>query len=398
MRLHRTVLLGFALTFAALCRSIVLADDYFLGPSRFEQDSLKPVAIPHHPELLQSFMAMPRDSATRVEEPDNARRLHPNEKPNESMLLISRPQSSTESLNRPLTSRAEELFENDPPGVNSICGSEESVVSEGCDEPIRRFRKSFFQSANTSLGYVFDDSATGFAITTLEGSATCAMPIGGDMNNLLSFTPYIRNDHLQSIASLDLPDDLYDTGVKMFWRKVLDERWSSMVLFTPSYRSDFESSDGAFRIFGMGLLVWQYVPEKLSFSGGVVHTGRVDFPVLPALGLLWTPKPEWKFDLQFPSPRIARRIQKDGQNFETWLYLNGIFGGNTWAVQRPSGAQDELTVRDLRLVFGVEHLLPENRGVFAETGYVFNRSVEYERVPFQADLDSTFVIRGGISF
>ncbi len=113
---------------------------------------------------------------------------------------------------------------------------------------------------------------------------------------------------------------------------------------------------------------------------------------------MWTPTPEWKFDVQFPSPRISRRVMKDGQNSETWAYLSGVFGGNTWAVERPSGTEDELTIRDLRLVIGLEQLLPENRGLFVETGYVFNRSVEYERIPSERELDSAIMLRGGISF
>jgi hypothetical protein len=218
------------------------------------------------------------------------------------------------------------------------------------------------------------------------------------MENVISFTPYIRADVLEAAAIFDVPDSLYDTGVKMFWKRPINDRLGSMVLVTPSIRSDFETNEGAFRLFGMALLTWQWVPRTLSVSGGVVYTGREDFPVLPAMGLLWTPSPEWRVDVQFPSPRISRRIRKNGGDSETWAYLGGVFGGNTWAVTRTGGAEDILTISDLRLVTGIEYLQRENRGFFAEVGYVFNRSIEYTNVPFQADLDSAVMLRFGVSF
>lgn len=399
MRFNRTILFRLAVASTALCCSIASGDERSLSSSRPVQRSSKMVTAPRRPEFLQSVMADSKDLPEDDDEVGNEFGFAPSEVSEGSMSLISRPQSSTESLNRPLTSQIEEFSNSDPLDVNSICAEEDcGPAVDDCDKPIVRFRKSFYQGVSTSFGYVHDDPATGMSVTTLDGSANFAMPIMGDMDNLLSFTPYIRTDMLDAAAVFDVPDQLFDTGFKVFWRKVIDDRWSSMVLFTPSYRSDFQSSDGAFRIFGMGLLVWQCVPDKLSLSGGVVHTGRADFPVLPAIGLIWTPTPEWKFDVQFPSPRISRRVMKDGQNSETWAYLSGVFGGNTWAVERPSGTEDELTIRDLRLVIGLEQLLPENRGLFIETGYVFNRSVEYERIPSERELDSAIMLRGGISF
>ena len=65
---------------------------------------------------------------------------------------------------------------------------------------------------------------------------------------------------------------------------------------------------------------------------------------------------------------------------------------------RAGGVKDELTLSDLRLVTGIEYIQCENRGVYAEIGYVFNRSLEYENVPLQRDLDSAVMMRAGISF
>ena len=49
-------------------------------------------------------------------------------------------------------------------------------------------------------------------------------------------------------------------------------------------------------------------------------------------------------------------------------------------------------------MLGVEHLLSENRGVFVETGWVFDRSLEYENTPGEIDLGDAILLRAGIQF
>ena len=266
-----------------------------------------------------------------------------------------------------------------------------------CDAPLIRYRTTCFQGAQAAYGVIPGGDADGLGIKTLDLLGTFAVPFGS-MDHVISFTPFFRMDQLNAVPSLDVPDSLYETGVKSFWKKVQNERLTMMVLFTPSVRSDFQSSQQALKLFGMALLQWKLVPEKLSMTGGAVYTGRQDYPVLPAMGLYWTPSPLWKLDIQFPFPRISRRLLKDGDKSETWAYLSGVFGGNTWAVKRASGQDDQLTLRDLRLVLGVEHLLRENRGVFVETGWVFSRSMEYTNTPGQIDFGDAILLRAGIQF
>ena len=281
--------------------------------------------------------------------------------------------------------------------VNEICAEQSCDQCTDCEAPLVRHRNGFIQGAQVNYSSIGDDPATGIVVRTVDTSASFAIPLGS-MENLISITPYFRADLLEAAAIFDVPDSLYETGVKMLWRRPISERLGSMILVTPSVRSDFQTSENAFRLFGLGLLTWQWVPKTLSISGGAVYTGREDYPVLPAMGLLWTPSPRWKYDIQFPSPRISYRLAKNGREHETWGYVSGVFGGNTWAVKRTGGVSDELTLSDLRLVLGMEHLQPQNRSVFVEAGYVFNRSVEYTNIAFQQDLDAAMMLRMGVSF
>lgn len=371
-------------TIAALLTSASLA-------TTFAQDT--PATNPHNhvPSTSQNgFQPLPADSLF-PDDPDNSPFLpaafHNTGNATESAVTESDLQSEME-FNRPLPSLTA------PPQPHPRRRTSADCCGE---EPLSRFRKGCFQGAAVSAAYIHDNPDSGLAVTSTDVSASLAIPLGS-FDNVIVATPFLRTDFLNAATALDLPDEVHETGARFFWRRPATDNLSLMAIVTPAVRTDFRNTDNAFRIFGLGLLIWQAVPDTLSLSGGVVHTGRDDFPVLPAVGLLWTPAPEWKVDIQFPSPRISRRLDKDGPNSETWAYLAGAFGGNTWSVERPSGINDQLTLRDYRLITGIEHLLPENRSIFLEGGLIFGRAVEFESSPDTTEPDSTGIIRCGIAF
>ncbi|TWU23905.1 hypothetical protein Pla52o_18280 [Novipirellula galeiformis] len=266
------------------------------------------------------------------------------------------------------------------------------------ETPVERFRKSFYQGAELLGGHLLDtgDAAGGLDVTFEEARAGFAVPLGS-LENILVLRPYFRADHFNGPHTVDVPGTLYNTGVTFFNRKEWSPLISTTLVVTPSVRSDFTTRDNAFRLFGLGLIHWQYRSD-LSLSFGAVYLGRADLPLLPALGATWTPTPQWKVDAMLPRPRIARRLWKDGGNAETWAYLGGTLGGNTWAVTRDSGETDELTLSDLRLFGGWEWVRTGNRGLYFEAGYAFNRTIEYERNDIEIDLDDALFLEASLKF
>ena len=267
-----------------------------------------------------------------------------------------------------------------------------------CETPIERYRKSFYQGSELLGGYLVDtgDQAGGMDQTFEEARVSFGLPLGS-MDNILGFRPYFRADHLRGPTAIDLPGTLYNTGVSILNQKKWSDRWSTTLVLAPSVRSDFTTSEDAFRLFGLALLNWQ-CRRDLSLSFGVVYFDRADFRLLPAVGASWTPTPRWKIDATMPRPRIARRIWKDGGNAEGWAYFGGMIGGNTWAVTRLSGQRDELTIRDLRLLFGYEVIRQGNRGCFVEGGLAMDRTIEYERQDIEIELDSGVFVQAGWQF
>lgn len=264
------------------------------------------------------------------------------------------------------------------------------------ETPISRFRDSFYQGTSISGGYLSDGGSDALSIAHYDLSVRFGIPLDG-MDNVLVIAPSFRQEMIDGPANIDIPDNLFVTGVNFTWMKKYSDRWKSLAMVTPSIRSDFDTSDDAFRLFGLGLMTYTLVPKKLDASLGVVYLGRDDIPLLPAAGITWTPKPWWLFDLNFPRPRIAYRTAKDGGYSEDWFYTGVALGGNTWAVQRANGNSDVLTLRDYQWVFGWEHLRPGGRGLFIETGAAFGRSLEYEQGGEEVDFDDALFVRLGIN-
>ena len=294
--------------------------------------------------------------------------------------------------------RGQSLSARNPQAViydNPIC---DVPYVDPRETPIERYRKSFCQGVEVRGGYLFDlgNAEGGMNQAFEEVRADFGIPLGS-MDNLIGLRPYFRADQLQGLDTLDLPKALYNTGLNILHQRKWNPVFSSTVVVTPSIRSDFTTSDHAFRVFGLALMNWK-CRSDLTVSLGAVYFDRADFNLLPAFGVVWTPTPEWKIDATMPRPRIFHRLWKQGGEAEGWAYLGGSIGGNTWAVTRDSGATDELTIRDFRFMGGYEVLEKGNRGHFVEAGLAFGRTVEYERADSEQDLDAGFYLDAGIKF
>jgi len=272
-------------------------------------------------------------------------------------------------------------------------------ISSIWDEPpIEPFRRQFFQGAEIRSGYLADtgNRLGGVDQTFEEVRLGFAVPLGS-LDRILAVQPYFRIDHINGPEGFPLPETLYDTGVNFFQRQQWTETISTVLLVTPSVRSDWTTSRNAFRWFGLGLVQWQ-ASRHWQWSIGAVYLDRADLSVLPAIGLSWTPRPWWKIDLTMPRPRIARRLWKEGGHAEGWLYAGASLGGNTWAITGAGGEPDEWTIGNIRAMIGYEKLVAGNRGLSIETGVAFRRTLETEITSLDLDLDDGVYLEAGWKF
>lgn len=259
---------------------------------------------------------------------------------------------------------------------------------------LRRFKRQPLQSLSIAGGGLQDLGDSGLSSQYAEFAIGSGIPLGS-FDNILGVKPSVRIDWIDADSALDVPSELYQFEMQFFYRRPIHERLSAMAIFSPSIRSDLTTDNRAFRVFALALLNWEYVPDRLMLSGGAVFLGRADLPVLPAVGLTWTPTARTKLDLQFPNSRLSHRLAKDGGSSETWAYLSAGLGGNTWAVTRQSGRTDELSLRDYRFTAGLEKRLDGGGGWFVESGIAVGRSVEYELDASELGVDDALLFQAG---
>lgn len=272
-------------------------------------------------------------------------------------------------------------------------GSGSNVATQVGELPVSRFKRQAIQKITADGGWLRatkDDLSSSF----FETSISLGVPLGS-FDHILGVTPSFRIDLVDATAAIEIPTELFEAGVNFFYRTPISDRLSAMAIVRPSVRSDFTTSDDAFRIFGLGLLNWDCKPNVLSLCLGAVYLDRADLPLLPAVGVTWTPDSATKLDLRFPESRIAWRLAKDNGQSELWGYLTVGIGGNTWAVTRTSGQTDELSLRDIRLMFGVDQVTDGGGGWFAEFGFAFNRSIEYESTQSEISLSDGALLQAG---
>lgn len=261
------------------------------------------------------------------------------------------------------------------------------------------YKSGFFQKLSLSAAWLGDgNDPTDLGITEIETSLTVALP--APIKDWPLFITPGYNMYLMSDpgGTRDLPPRLHTAYVDFTWAPLFFQHHRLLLTVAPSIYSDFEAENSkAFRITGKGIYVWDVVPERLQFVAGVLYLNRDNIRVLPAGGLFWKPTPDFNFELIFPKPKIATRVNV-GAGYEDWIFVTGEFGGNTWAILRDNGTPDKVTWADYRLMTGYERRVDGGGGYRLEVGYVFGRTLEYASGIGDFDPHDTILIRGGITF
>ena len=202
----------------------------------------------------------------------------------------------------------------------------------------------------------------------------------------------------------DLPARLWGVNAELMAFMPLSERWSAQAAVAPGLFTDFENTGGdSFRMPGRILGIYKH-SERTQLTVGAVYLDREDVTWLPALGLIHRPTDRTTLELILPRPRVIHRFTGRDADNGLFGYVAGELGGGSWAVERDGGGRtfhDVATLSDLRLLVGLEgkgnawgHAYMRN--LFAETGYVFNRSVEYSSGAGDAEFGGAWLFRVGV--
>lgn len=182
----------------------------------------------------------------------------------------------------------------------------------------------------------------------------------------------------------------------MMWLQRLNDTTSLTIAVNPSVGGDDAQFGRHLRVFAMGAVGWDWIPDELRLTAGAAWLGRRDIGVVPAAGLEWTPNEDWSVSLILPRPKVSRRLAMSGAS-ETWLYAAGAIDGGTFDVHRADGAADELSVREFQASVGVERTCDQFGRGFVEIGAGFGRELQFERSQEVIDFGPGVVLRLGLT-
>ena len=253
-----------------------------------------------------------------------------------------------------------------------------------------------FQRISLTTTWIPTSRVGDLGISDVDVWATFGLPAPTPDSPLL-ITPGFTVYYLDGPVTPDLPERIYDVTTQFRWLSKFGDRFAVDLSVTPGLYTDFERNQSdAFRIPSRALGVWESSPS-VKWVAGVLYLDRSDINWLPAGGLMWTINEDTQLDALFPKPKFARRFYVDCWT-EYWWYLAGEFGGDSYFIERASGATDTITLRDYRLLYGVERRKPGGVKGRVEVGYVFGRTVEYDSGTPDFDAEDAFLLRGGISY
>ena len=266
---------------------------------------------------------------------------------------------------------------------------------------LARYKRGFFQSLGGSHTWVGRGADDSFGLHHTRAFMSVAVPLPRRDFPLViqsSFGLY----SFSGPDSFDVPSRLYESALSLIWLPKLSERWQGIVAVAPGIYSDFDAATSdSLRIKGLGLLKHHW-NEQLEVQMGVVYLDRADITVVPAVGFVWRPNDDTLFEMSMPRPRIARRIFAGFDPTygprETWIYMVGELGGETWTVETGPSSHRLMSLREYRLLAGIEGVRNGGGGWRIESGIALDRRLLFTGPDQTIRGDDAFVLRASVTW
>ncbi len=261
-------------------------------------------------------------------------------------------------------------------------------------------RNGFFQKALFDATWLAPSSVDSLEIGEMRIEGIFAMPCP-TIDSPLVITPGFDMQSLQTQSDVELPRRIYTAYTQFRWLSQVTPKLGLDFAVTPGVYSDFfQDSNNAFRLTGHGAAAWTW-NDTTKLVLGAAYLDMPDTNVIPIGGLIWTPSDRWKLDVLFPRPRASYRFDhgesKDDLR-QNWAYIAGEFTNDAWAFRRTDGLDDQLFLRDYRLILGLERKTLGGLTSHFEVGYVFGRRVRYAGNTPDFFPTDTVMLRAGMSY
>jgi hypothetical protein len=230
------------------------------------------------------------------------------------------------------------------------------------------------------------DSETALVFTFIPGSGDDLGLFGFDFRTVprvdlpqaatLSATTGWGITWLDGPDSTDLPPQLYHVALDIGGVSRVNDEWTCDWAITPAWFTDWVNRrPEAFRLMGRWVSYY-HIDSHTQVAAGFTYLNRDDIPALPVVGVIFDDQEAgYRHELVFPRPKLSWRWS-DTVESSRWVYASGELGGGSWAIKRFDRTPDVVTLRDYRLLAGLEFRRHRGHRAAVEAGVVFGREIE----------------------
>ena len=177
------------------------------------------------------------------------------------------------------------------------------------------------------------------------------------------------DETLDAPDSARLPDSLRSVAVSMGVDYRTTDRLTLGGRISPGLSSDFKAVSGRDVRVPVAFHAQYRASAELTYLGGLAYTGgNRTLPVMPMLGVLYTPSERWTFALGMPRTGVIYRPYRGME-----LHLGAESGRGEYHLHDASLGSDVISYRDYRGVAGVETALCSFLKLGIAGGYAFDR-------------------------
>jgi hypothetical protein len=177
-----------------------------------------------------------------------------------------------------------------------------------------------------------------------------------------------------STASIHLPNQLLALYLDLGWTWRYINDTAVRLRFQPGTYSDIEQIDaGNLRMPILLEGIKRFNPTTSAVLGGTVRAG-FDLPFMPSLGVVWQPSPRTRLEALLPKARLLYHLNQRVSLQGDFEWRNG-----TYNLRESGYTRSEITQNDLRVGAGAIYSLSDDLHLVADIGYVFNRTVKFDK-------------------
>lgn len=203
-----------------------------------------------------------------------------------------------------------------------------------------------------------------------------------------------RFDLPRGAGAAPLPETLQSLTLELSYSHKFTETWSGLAAVSPGFHqagTGFSSESFGATVFALG--IYQVNPTlTVAVGAGFDSLATGSNRVMPGAGIDWKPSATWNFSLGFPKTGITWHTSA---SFSVSLLAEGTFGtyyvekdpSPATAAGRPGLADTQVEYNDTRLGLSVNWKVSPRFVVTATSGFVLDRSFDYEARKFKVKSD-----------